>query len=69
MAIRIHLSSAKKPTIMLRLRHPQKMRIIECEVEGGECERIDAQQEVVRLKPDAEELVVMVRFGVGVGRN
>ncbi len=64
MTVRIQLDSAEKLTLMLRLRHPRKMRIIACEVAGGQCEQIDAGREVVRLKAEAAEVVATVRFGI-----
>ncbi len=62
--VRITLAGAgdPRPTIMLRVRHPERLRIADCTVTGGRCERIDAQRELVRLKLDAETATVELKF-------
>jgi hypothetical protein len=39
--VRLHLESAQRPTVMLRLRHPQHMQITTCDVTGGQPQRGD----------------------------
>jgi hypothetical protein len=51
-----------KPTIMLRLRHPQRLRIATCDVTGGECDEIDAEREVVRLRLGATTTAIALGF-------
>jgi len=62
MTIRIAMDARERPTLLLRLRHPQAMRIVDCRVEGGRCAEIDAKRELLRLKPEASDLVVSARF-------
>ena len=59
---RITLDSDPKPTIVLRIRHPQRMRIASCEVSGGECAEIDAEREMVRLHLEAKTAIVDLSF-------
>ncbi len=51
-----------KPTVMLRLRHPERLPISSCHVTGGECEGIDAEREVVRLRLNARTATVQLDF-------
>ena len=53
---------AARPTVMLRVRHPNRLRIATCDVTGGACERIDAEREVVRLRLDEATAVVTLGF-------
>ena len=60
--VRITLAGQPKPTVKLRLRHPGKMHIAGCEVTGGRCEKIDAEAEVVHLRPEAGIMSARLSF-------
>jgi len=51
-----------KPTIALRIRHPQRLRIASCQVSGGKCDEIDADRELVRLHLAAKTATVDLTF-------
>ncbi|NQT14309.1 MAG: hypothetical protein HQ582_16250, partial [Planctomycetes bacterium] len=59
---RITLESPAQPTIMLRVRHPQRLRITSCKVTGGTCDEVDAERELVRLRPRAKTAIVDLDF-------
>lgn len=59
---RITLPSRTKPTLMLRIRHPQRLTIASCDVTGGTCDEIDARRELVRLQPEADAVVVNLTY-------
>lgn len=59
---RIALAAGAKPDILLRVRHPERMRIIQCDVDGGHCEEIDTNRELVRLKPTGQTVNVKLTF-------
>jgi len=59
---RIVLKSPARPTVMLRMRHPQRMRIADCRVDGGLCEEIDVERELARLKPNQDTMTVTMSF-------
>ncbi len=61
-AVRITIDSEEQPIVLLRLRHPERLRIAECQVTGGQCERIDRERELVHLRPEAATMVVDLRF-------
>jgi hypothetical protein len=52
-----------KPTVLLRLRHPERLRIATCHVTGGECAQVDAAREVVVLRLNARTATVELGFG------
>ena len=58
----ISLDAKQRPDIMLPLRHPTQLKIADCQVTGGRCEQIDAQRELVRLRPEAATMVVTLVF-------
>jgi hypothetical protein len=51
-----------RPTVKLRIRHPQRWRITECRVLGGLCDRIEADREQVVLRPAEKSLTVQLVF-------
>ena len=54
---------ANRPTVLLRVRHPDRnLRIVQCDVSGGVCRQIDAGQELVRLQPTADTMTVELTF-------
>jgi len=53
---------APKPTVMLRVRHPKRLRIATCDVTGGKCEAIDAEREVVPVRPERKTAIVDLTF-------
>jgi len=59
---RITLAEGAKPEILLRVRHPERMRIVQCDVDGGHCEQIDANRELVRLRPTGQTVDVRLAF-------
>ena len=59
---RITLAAGDKPTVMLRVRHPQRLKIADCAVTGGRCEHVDAKREWVRLRPEAATVTVELNF-------
>jgi len=59
---RIELPAETPALVNLRIRHPQRMRIADCQVSGGRCEQIDMVREMVRLKPTAKTMTVTVAF-------
>jgi len=71
MTARITLAgdATPRPTVMLRVRHPDRLRITTCDVTGGKCDQIDAEREVVRLKLDANTAVVNLGFQAQRGRR
>jgi len=54
---------APRPTVMLRVRHPERLPIAACDVTGGACEAVDAAREVVRLRLDGATAAVHLSFG------
>jgi hypothetical protein len=58
----IRLAAGARPTVMLRVRHPSRMQLAECKVSGGVCERLDAPDELVRLRPEADRLSVTLVY-------
>jgi hypothetical protein len=62
MTARISLDGPERPAVMLRVRHPDSLRIAACEVAGGNCDEIDAERELVRLTLEGEEAIVNLRF-------
>ena len=59
---RIALPSAPRPTVVLRVRHPDRLQLRGCEVEGGRCESMDPSRRVVRLAPEANTMTVTLKF-------
>jgi hypothetical protein len=60
---RITLAGPNRPTVLLRVRHPDRnLRIVQCDVSGGVCRQIDAGQELVRLQPTADTMTVELTF-------
>ena len=59
---RIELPGERKPSVVLRVRHPQQMRLADCRVEGGRCDQLDADGELVRLKPERSTMVLTLTF-------
>jgi hypothetical protein len=51
-----------KPTIILRIRHPERLSIATCDVTGGECEEVDARREAVRLRLNERTATVALGF-------
>jgi hypothetical protein len=51
-----------KPTIMLRIRHPERLPIATCDVTSGECDEVDAKREVVRLRLNERTATVALGF-------
>jgi hypothetical protein len=47
---------------VLRVRHPQQMRLVDCRVEGGRCDQLDAGGEMVRLKPEQGTMTLTLTF-------
>ena len=62
MTARITIDGDARPTVMLRIRHPKRLRITTCDVTGGKCDQIDAEREVVRLHPDRKTAIVDLTF-------
>ncbi len=65
---RIELAGNGRPSIMLRLRHPSRLRIAECRVAGGTCVGIDRDRETVCLKPSAQTIDLELTFAVPPSR-
>ena len=59
---RIELPGERKPSVVLRVRHPQQMRLVDCRVEGGRCDQLDAGGELVRLKPERGKMILTLTF-------
>lgn len=62
MTVRIVMPVHSKPTVMLRIPHPTRMRIAECQTEGARNEGIDSARELVRLKPQSGTMTVTLTF-------
>ena len=62
MTARVVLPRQDRPVVVLRVRHPKRLSISDCQVTGGRCETIDAAREIVRLVPRAETMVVELTF-------
>jgi len=62
MTARITLSGRRRPTVMLRVRHPKRLRVTRCDVVGGRCVRIDPDGEVVRLTPEGQTVSAHLAF-------
>jgi len=60
---KIRLGSGEKPKLMLRVRHPAKMRIAQCDADGAQCDGINADRELVCLAPTADAIDVRLTFG------
>jgi hypothetical protein len=63
MTARIVLPKQAKPTLMLRIPHPARMRITDCQAQGARCEEVDAGRELIRLKPEGGTITVTLTFG------
>jgi len=59
---RIELAGRTKPAVALRVRHPKRLRITDCRVEGGRCEKIDAGGELVRLRAEGDTMTARLTF-------
>ena len=62
MTARLVLPRRDRPVVVLRVRHPNRLRISDCRVTGGRCEKIDAERETVRLVPADETMVMELEF-------
>ena len=62
MSARLVLPRQDRPVVVLRVRHPNRLRISDCRVTGGRCEKLDASREIVRLVPSAETMVIELTF-------
>jgi hypothetical protein len=62
MTARIVLPAQAKPTLMLRVAHPKRMQIADCQVCGARCEKVDAARELIRLKPEGGTITVTLTF-------
>ncbi len=62
MTARLVIPRPNRPTVVLRVRHPNRLRISDCQVTGGRCEKIDAERETVRLAPADETMVIELEF-------
>jgi hypothetical protein len=62
MSVRISMPAHSKPTVMLRIPHPTRMRITDCKAEGAVNEGIDAVGELIRLKPQSGTITVTLTF-------
>jgi len=69
MTARVTLSGRCRPAVMLRVRHPGRMRIARCNVVGGRCERIDPDSEVVRLTPEDKTMSARLAFQPAASRR
>jgi len=58
----ITVSGPTRPTLALRIRHPNGLRLGRCEATGGRCLQIDAAHDVVRLEPQGETIRVKLTF-------
>lgn len=58
----ISVSGPDRPSVMLRIRHPNGLRIARCEATGGRCLQIDGAHDVVRLEPQGETIQVKLTF-------
>lgn len=58
----ITLPSSARPTIMLRLRHPARLRLVECRTTGARCEQLDARAEQVRLRPESDRIEMTLLY-------
>ncbi len=61
-SVKIAIPAESRPAVNLRIRHPQQWRIAECRVIGGRCERIEADRELVVLRPSAKTLTAEILF-------
>jgi hypothetical protein len=62
MTARIALAQESRPTVVLRVAHPARMRIAECQLQGARCEAVDPDRELIRLKPEARAITVTLTF-------
>lgn len=60
---RIELPSAPRPAVVLRVRHPDRLQLLDCSVEGGRCESVNQSHRAVRLMPEAGTMIVTLKFG------
>ena len=59
---RIDLSGHALPKLALRVRHPLRLHVEQCKIRGATCEKIDAERELVFLRPTASAIDVRLTF-------
>jgi hypothetical protein len=58
----IVLPAQSKPTLVLRVAHPKRMQIADCQVQGARCDKVDGALELIRLKPEGATTIVTLMF-------
>ena len=61
-AAQVTLAPGARPAIVLRVRHPDRWRLVACRAVGGQCTQLDAASESVRLRPEADRLTVTLEY-------
>lgn len=58
----ITVSGPSRPSLLLRIRHPNGLRLDRCETTGARCLQIDAADDLIRLQPQEETIRVKLSF-------
>jgi predicted phosphodiesterase len=62
MQAEIRLPAGARPTVVLRVRHPDARPLVECRVVGARCESLDAGGELVRLRPQGDRITLTLLY-------